>query len=80
MQPYVSTKMSAATSITQSFPITTITPITDTHSRPSYTSLRITRTELNGSDASIHSNLGGGEHGHLVLTTISTVEYLAQIN
>jgi hypothetical protein len=71
--------MSAAANITQSFPITTITPIADTHTRPSYASLRIAQTELNGNAASVHSNHGGGEHGHLALT-VPTAELLALTN
>jgi hypothetical protein len=67
-------KMTTA-SIAQSFPITTITPIANILHRPSYASLRIAQTELNSNAASVHSNLGGGEHGHLVLT-IPTAEYL----
>jgi hypothetical protein len=63
-----------AASISQSFPITTLPPIATINSRPSYASLRIAQTELNSNAASVHSNSGGGQHGHLVLT-ISPAEF-----
>ena len=71
--------MTTTTNITSAFPTHVLTPIADSQSRPSYASLCITQTELNGNAASVHSNLGDGLHGHLALT-IPIDEYLALTN
>jgi hypothetical protein len=65
----------SATDYIASFPTKTLPPIADTRSRPTYASLRLAQTELNGNAASVHSNLGGGLHGHLALT-LSDEDYL----
>jgi hypothetical protein len=82
------TMATTTNNITLDFPTTTITPITDSQSHPLYASLRVTQTELNGSAASVHSNLGNGLHGHLALTILTTkylvltnnVQFVAPIN
>ena len=65
----------SATDYIASFPTKKLPLIADSRSRPSYASLRLAQTELNGNAASVHSNSGGGLHGHLALT-ISDEDYL----
>jgi hypothetical protein len=52
-----------------------LTPIAMGTNRPTYESIRITRTQLNSNAASIFAYVGGGLHGHLTLTMTAT-EYL----
>jgi hypothetical protein len=52
---------------TLSFPKPIKTPIESQQTCPSYASLNIAQSELNRNAASIHSNLGGGQHVHIAL-------------
>jgi hypothetical protein len=72
--------MSAGDRVTKSFTTTINNPIVTSHSRPSYTSLHIAQSELNGNAASVHTNLGRCLHGHLALTISAAAEYLALSN
>jgi hypothetical protein len=58
-----------------SFPKPTITAIASRQTCPTYASLKIAQSELNGNAASIHTNLGGGQHGHIALI-ITEAEFL----
>jgi hypothetical protein len=65
-----------ASSITASFPTPLITPLTSTATgQPTYATIRIAQTQLNGNAASIPSHSGDGIHGHLALT-IAPDQYL----
>ena len=57
--------MSSANPITVSFPKPTLTVIATTTQAPTYSTISIAQRELNGKDASIHSNGGNGRNGHL---------------
>ena len=59
-------------SITASFPIPSLEPIT---ARPTYASVQALQVALNSNAASVHSDLGDGLQGHLALT-ISAAAYL----
>ena len=61
------TATTAATA--KGFPHPTLSPpITMSTTEPTCESLRNAQTQLNANAASVHSNSGGGRHGHLVLT------------
>jgi hypothetical protein len=65
-----------ASSITASFPTPIITPLASaTTGQPTYATIRMAQTQLNGNAASIPSHSGDGVHGHLALT-IAPAEYL----
>jgi len=63
-------------SLTNNFPVATISTIATDTEEPSYTTLRIAQTQLNSNAQSIHSNGGDGNHGHLALT-IAAATYTA---
>ena len=51
------------------FPVTQLTPLTN---KPTHATLKILQTEINSCAASVQSNAGGGNHGHLTLTLTAT--------
>jgi hypothetical protein len=53
-----------------------LTPVATKDEEPSYSSIRIARTQLHDNAAAVFSPHGGGIHGHLALTMTPT-EYLA---
>jgi hypothetical protein len=61
-----------------SFPTKMLPLITDQRSRLTYASLQLAQTEINSNAVSVHSNEGGGLHGHLALRTIPPDEYLIE--
>lgn len=61
--------------ITANFPTPVLTLIASATTPPTYHSLRLLQKEINANAASVHSNDGGGLHGHLALT-ISAADYL----
>jgi hypothetical protein len=61
--------------ITVNFPTPELTPIASDTTPPTYTTLQVLQKELNANAASVHSNAGGGLHGHLALT-MTPAEYL----
>lgn len=63
------------TNISVNFPTPELTPIATNTTPPTYTSLQVLQKELNANAASVHSNAGGGIHGHLALT-MTPAEYL----
>jgi hypothetical protein len=65
--------------VTKSFTTTILTPIATSRNRPTYASIKLAQSELNGNAASVHTNLGGGLHGHLALT-IPSAKYLTLSN
>jgi hypothetical protein len=72
-----STSLSTASSITAYFPTPIITPLASaTTGQPTYATLRVAQTQLNGNAASIPSHSGDGIHGHLALT-LTPEQYLA---
>jgi hypothetical protein len=54
--------------VTANFPFPTLTPFATEHQPPTHTTLLLLQRELNSNAMSVHSNDGGGLHGHLVLT------------
>ena len=54
----------ASQDITINFPYPTLTKI---HGRPTYLGLRKIENEITANASSVHSDLGGGMHGHLGL-------------
>ncbi len=62
-------------SITANFPYPILTPFASDHSPPNHASLLTLQRELNANAMSVHSNRGGGRHGHLALT-ITEARYL----
>ena len=51
------------------FPVTQLTPLTH---KPTHATLKLLQTEINSCAASVQSNAGGGNHGHLTLTLTAT--------
>lgn len=68
--------MTADSTITSTFPIAALTPIATPTSPPTFQSLRNAQRELNACASSVHSDGGGGRHGHLSLT-IDAATFLA---
>jgi hypothetical protein len=64
-----------STNVTANFPFPLLTPFATDLSPPTHTTLRVLQKEMNANAISVHSNDGGGRHGHLTLT-ISAVRYL----
>ena len=62
---YTATTTIAA--IVSGFPHPILTPIATMTTEPTYSTLRITQTQLNANAASVHSNTRDGIHGHIVL-------------
>jgi hypothetical protein len=71
--------MASDDSVNKSFTTAILSPIATSRTRPTYASLHKAQSELNGNVASIHTNLGGGLHGHLALT-IAPAAYLVLSN
>jgi hypothetical protein len=67
---------STADHLTNAFPHPIITPICDTLSAPTYSTINAAQLQLNANAASIHSNSGDGIQDHLSLT-ITTAAYTA---
>jgi hypothetical protein len=63
-------------SITANFPYPLLTPFASDRAPPSHASLLTLQRELNANAMSVHSNRGGGRHGHLTLT-VPIPRYLA---
>jgi hypothetical protein len=63
------------TSITANFPFLELTPFADDRHPPIFSTLRTLQRELNANATSVHSNDGGGLHGHLTLT-VTPARYL----
>ena len=63
---YTATAAGATTA--KGFPHPVLSPIATTTQEPTYESLRQAQTQSNANASSVHSNSGGGSHGHLVLT------------
>ncbi len=59
-------------SITANFPYPILTPFASDRSPPNHASLLTLQRELNANAMSVHSNRGGGRHGHLTLTVTAT--------
>jgi hypothetical protein len=63
--------MTATKAITSLFPSTpTLTCLTSVTLEPTYASIQISQTELNGNSSAIHSDGGDVTHGHLALLTL----------
>ena len=62
-------------SITANFPYPVLTPFASAQTPPNHASLLNLQRELNANAMSVHSNRGGGLHGHLALT-VTTDRYL----
>jgi hypothetical protein len=54
--------------VTANFPFPALTPFATDRQPPSHTSILLLQRELNSNAMSVHSNDGGGLHGHLTLT------------
>jgi hypothetical protein len=63
-------------SVAATFPFPTLTKFATTFQPPTHATLQVLQRELNANAMSVHSNDGGGLHGHLTLT-ITPVRYLA---
>jgi hypothetical protein len=64
------------TGVTANFPFPTLTPFASDQQPPTHASLLNLQRELNSNAMSVHSNAGGGLHGHLTLTMMPA-QYLA---
>ena len=62
------TATTASTTTAKGFPHPILSPIATTTQEPTYKSLRLAQMQFNANASSVHSNSGGGSHGHLVLT------------
>ena len=56
--------------VLDSFPKQTITPI---EGLPTYETIKLVNDELSANAASVHSTLGGGNHGYLGITVTTAV-------
>jgi hypothetical protein len=54
--------------VTANFPFPLLTPFATEHQPPTHTTILALQRELNSNAMSVHSNDGGGLHGHLTLT------------
>jgi hypothetical protein len=59
---------SSSTGVTANFPFPVLTPFATDHQPPTHTTILLLQRELNSNAMSVHSNDGGGLHGHLTLT------------
>ena len=59
--------------IADSFPIKTLTPISTSTSKPTYATITVAQTQLNGNAMSVPSDGGDGILGHLALTVTAAV-------
>ena len=67
--------------ITANFPYPILTPFASDRSPPNHASLLILQREINANAMAVHSNRGGGLHGHLALTvTIARYLEIAGVN
>ena len=57
-----------AAAVTANFPHPVLTPFATPVQPPTHASIKLLQRELNANAMSVHSNAGGGLHGHLVLT------------
>ena len=62
--------MTASTDLQDNFPYPVLTKIVGT---PTYDSIKVVNDELSANAASVHSDLGGGLHGHLAITMNATI-------
>lgn len=60
--------MQLSPTTTANFPFPILTPFASDRSPPNHASLLVLQRELNANAMSVHSNRGGGQHGHLALT------------
>jgi hypothetical protein len=65
-----------SSSVTASFPFPELTRFASDLQPPTYASLQLLQREINSNAMSVHSDAGGGLHGHLGLT-ITPARYLA---
>jgi hypothetical protein len=63
------------TAVTANFPFPVLTVFGTAQMPPNSTTLRVLQRECNSNAMSVHSNEGGGRHGHLTLT-ITAAKYL----
>ena len=69
------TMTAASTATAKGFPHPVLSPIATSTQEPTYESLHQAQTQLNANASSVHSNSGGGSHGHLVLTMSPPAEF-----
>ena len=62
--------MTVSTDLQDNFPYPVLTKIVGT---PTYDSIKVVNDELSANAASVHSDLGGGLHGHLAITMNATI-------
>jgi hypothetical protein len=67
------------TTVTATFPFPELTKFASELQPPTHATLQVLQRELNSNAMSVHSNFGGGRHGHLTLT-IPAPRYLAITN
>jgi hypothetical protein len=65
----------ATTSVTANFPFPVLSPFASETTQPNHATLQVLQRELNANAMSVHSNDGGGLHGHLTLT-VTAAKYL----
>jgi hypothetical protein len=56
------------TPVAANFPFPVLTPFASDLQPPTHATLQVLQRELNANAMSVHSNNGGGRHGHLTLT------------
>jgi hypothetical protein len=70
----IATMTTSTTTITANFPFPHLTPIATDNTPPTHSTLQLLQRQLNANAISVHSNHGGGLHGHLTLV-VSPIRY-----